>query len=118
MADLSYAYPDFVAFTKIKSAEVNSKFQSIADQFNTTNKINRSAVAYGTANHVVINGADGALSSEASLATSRGGTGFSVTLAAADLAKVIQVNAAGSAFTLDVVPESAGGKVFNFYRFA
>jgi hypothetical protein len=118
MADLVYAYPDFTAFTKIKSAEVNSKFQSIADQFNTTNKINRSAIGYGTANHVVINGSDGALSSEASLAVSRGGTGLSISLSAADAAKVVQVNTAGSALTLDVVPEGPGGKVFNFYRFA
>lgn len=118
MANLTYAYPDFVAFTKIKSAEVNSKFQSIADQFNLTNKINRSAVEFGTANHVVINSGTGQLSSEAQLALTRGGTGISITVSAADASKVLQVNQAGSALTLDVAPATPGGKVFNFYRFA
>ena len=116
--NLNYAYPDFVAFTKIKSAEVNSKFQSIAEMFNLTDRINRSAVAYGTANHVLINAPDGAMSSEAQLAVSRGGTGLMVTLSIADANKVLQVNAAGTALTLDTVPESPSGKIFNFYRFA
>lgn len=118
MANLTYAYPDFIAFTKIKSAEVNSKFQSIADQFNLTNKINRSAVEFGTANHVVINSATGQLSSEAQLALSRGGTGVAITVSAPDAGKVLQVNLAGTALTLDTVPSDYGGRIFNFYRFA
>lgn len=118
MPNLTYAYPDFIPFTKIKSAEVNSKFSSIQTMFNTTNKINRSAVEYGTANHVLINAADGALSSEASLATSRGGLGFALTVTTADVEKVVRVNSAGTGLTLDSVPAPPGVKVFNFYRFA
>lgn len=41
----------------------------------TTNTIPRLSVATGTANHVIINGVGGALSSEAQLAVTRGGTG-------------------------------------------
>jgi len=41
--------------------------------------IARSKIAAGSANHVVINAADGTLSSESALATSRGGTGVSGT---------------------------------------
>lgn len=118
MPNLTYAYPDFVPFTKIKSAEVNSKFTSVQAMFNNTNRINRSAVEYGTVNHVVINAADGALSSEASLATVRGGLGFSLTVTTVDVEKVLRVNSGGTGLTLDSVPAPAGVKVFNFYRFA
>jgi polygalacturonase len=41
----------------------------------TITAISRAVIAAGTANHVVINAADGTLSSEAQLAKSRGGTG-------------------------------------------
>jgi hypothetical protein len=78
MANLTYTVADFVAFTKIKSAEVNSKFQSIKDHFNLSNQINRAAIENGTADHVVINSGTGSLSSEANLATTRGGTGTDI----------------------------------------
>lgn len=76
MSNLTYTVEAFTAFTKIKSAEVNANFDEIQTKFNNPNQINRSAVEYGTADHVVINGASGELSSEAALAVSRGGTGL------------------------------------------
>lgn len=44
--------------------------------------VQRGAIATGTANHVVINGSDGAISSEAALDASRGGTGVANNAAA------------------------------------
>jgi polygalacturonase len=41
----------------------------------TITAVSRAVIAAGTANHVIINAADGTLSSEATLAKSRGGTG-------------------------------------------
>lgn len=77
MSNLTYPTSDFVAFTKIKSAEVTGKFDAIETKFNSTDQINRSAIEYGTAAHVVINHAStGALSSEAQLDETRGGTGI------------------------------------------
>lgn len=47
----------------------------VNDDINASAAIDRSKMANGTADHVVINSGAGALSSEAQLATSRGGTG-------------------------------------------
>lgn len=59
-----------IAYSKLNLAG------SITDSdLNASAAISRSKVAAGTANHVVINDALGALSSEATLAKSRGGTG-------------------------------------------
>jgi hypothetical protein len=84
MGTLTYAYTDFTAYTRIKSSEVNSKFQSIKDVINgaienvnisASAAIARSKLASGTASHVLINDGSGVVSSEATLSKSRGGAG-------------------------------------------
>lgn len=72
----------------------------------------------GTASHVLINDGSGLMSSESALAASRGGTGLSVTLSAADANKVIAVNSSGSAFEVAVPQMSVAGKCFAYLNFA
>jgi hypothetical protein len=72
----------------------------------------------GTANHVVINDGTGAMSSEASLAVSRGGTGLSLSLGAGDANKVMAVNSGGSALELRDTPESPISRIYAFNNFA
>jgi hypothetical protein len=62
MSNLTFPTGDFVPFTKIRSSEVNGKFDAVQDKFNEVNQINRSAIEYGTAHQVVINAANGSLS--------------------------------------------------------
>lgn len=66
----------------------------------------------GTANHVLINDGSGAMSSEASLAVTRGGTGLALSLSVADANKVLAVNSAGSALELQVAQMSVAGKCY------
>jgi hypothetical protein len=87
MPALTYSVSDFVAYTKILSASVNAKFTDIRTLLNTTklddDNIQNAGITratklkLGTANHVLINDGTGAMSSEAALAASRGGTGQS-----------------------------------------
>lgn len=110
MPALSYTVSDFQPFTKILSASVNSRFSDIRTLLNTTKLdddnlqdagITRATkLKAGTANHALINGADGKMSSEAQLATSRGGTGFNPTISLANAGKAIIVNTAGNALEL------------------
>lgn len=109
MPIFTYAVPDFIPFTKIKSADVNSRFQDIADFLNgqigdsniAPNSLGRAtALAAGTANAVVINDGTGKMTDEAQLAVSRGGLGFSPTISGATAGQVIGVNDAGNALTL------------------
>lgn len=86
MPVLTYTVSDFQSLTDILSADVNSRFSDIRTLLNTTKLdddniqnagITRSTkLKAGTASHVIINDADGKLSSEAQLAVSRGGLGF------------------------------------------
>ena len=55
--------------------------KTISGSSNTLSNIARSSVSAGTASHVVINDGSGNLSSEAQLATSRGGTGQNLSAA-------------------------------------
>lgn len=54
----SYAYPDFTAYTKIESAKVNSKFQSISDylnaRFSASNLLNPASGGTGVANSTTL----------------------------------------------------------------
>lgn len=123
---LTYSYPDFTPNTVILSAQVNAKYQDIKTLLNTTKLddtnlqdagITRATkLKLGTADHVLINDGTGAMSSEAALALSRGGTGVAITLSVSDAQKVLQVNQGGTAFTVATAPESPGSKLFNFNR--
>lgn len=119
---LTYSYPAFTANTVIESMKVNAKFTDISTLLNTT-KLDDTNVKNagltratklktGTASHVVINDGTGAMSSEAALATSRGGTGISVTLSVSDASKVLAVNAGGTAFEVAQAPESPSTKLY------
>lgn len=129
---LSYSaitdYP-FQPFTKIFSADINLMFSTIQTLLNTTkldstniqtNGLQRagsnSVLTTDTANAVVINDNNGNLTSEAQLATSRGGLGFAPALGPSAANQVISVNASGTGFQLGPVPSPAGN-VYAFYRF-
>lgn len=75
----------FTAYTKIRSSEVSGNFTAVYNVLNgnldnaniaASAAIARSKLASGTADHVLINSGAGAVSSEAQLATGRGGTGI------------------------------------------
>lgn len=93
MPNLTYTVADFIPFTKIVSADVNSRFNDIKTLLNTTKlddtnlqnaSITRATkLKPGTANYVLINAGDGTMSEEATLAFSRGGLGFVPVLAGA-----------------------------------
>ena len=145
MPALSYPTGDFSPFTKILSSDVNGKFDAIKTLLNTTklnsdnvqlNGLTRDRLATGTANAVVVNAtsgggmselasvANGAMYFDASgvptagtLPVVNGGTGLSMTLTAADATKVVQVNSAGTALTLDTTPTPGPLRIYNFYRF-
>lgn len=127
MPALVYSYADFVANTKILSAQVNAKYNDIKTLLNTTKLddaniqdagITRATkLKLGTANHVVINDVTGAMSSEAQLSTTRGGTGVNLSLQVTDALKVLRVNSIGTAFELQPLDESLAGKFYNLTRF-
>lgn len=124
---LTYSYADFAPNTVILSARVNAKFNDIKTLLNTTGLddtnlqnagITRATkLKLGTASHVLINDGTGAMSSEATLSTSRGGLGVAFTPSASDAGKVPVVNAGGTAVEWAVPPESPGSKVYSFNRF-
>lgn len=117
MPALSYAaitdYP-FQPFTKIYSSDINAMFATLTTLLNTTKldytnvqvhgltrQGTSSNIAAGTANHVVINDSNGDFSSEATLATSRGGLGANLTPSSPTQAgQAIVVNGAGTGFEL------------------
>lgn len=140
MPALVYTKAPFVPFTKIVSADVNQYFTDIANRINwsggtdattglSETNIQSVAVAgggltratkikFGTANYVVINSGTGALSEEAQLATSRGGTGQNIDVTSFLPGDVLQVNSTSTGF--EVAPSAAGqtNKIFDFYRFS
>lgn len=80
------------------------------------NGLTRDRLALGTANHVVINDGTGLMSSEATLATSRGGIGFSPTFPATP-GDTVQVNNLGTGFTLATPPVPPSIRVYSAYTF-
>jgi hypothetical protein len=124
---LVYSYPAFTPNTVIQSAKVNAKFDDIKTLLNTTGLDDTNIQAAGitratklkagTANYVVINGADGKMSEEAQLSTTRGGTGASFTLSSANALQILQVNSGGTALQLAAVPEGPAARLYNFNRF-
>lgn len=65
---------------------------------NTFQDIARSAIKAGTASHVIINDGSGVLSSESTLAKSRGGTGYDLTTAAIELPEIATPSTPASGF--------------------
>jgi hypothetical protein len=132
---LSYSaitnYP-FQPFTKIYSSDINSMFSTIQTLLNSTKldmtnmqshsltRLTSSSVLVpGTANYVIYNDANGDLMEAAQLPIAQGGLGANLSPAGVgDAAKVIAVNAAGTAFQLQTVPSTPGGNLFNYYQFA
>lgn len=114
----------FVAGTLIQSAQVNANFQAIATLLNTTKLdttniqlagVARDRIALGTANHVLINSPTGAMSSEATLAPTRGGTGLALTFTPGDAGKTIVVDPTGTGFQLSQ-PSGASGGLYLYGR--
>lgn len=123
MPNLVYPTADFVPFTKILSSEVNGKFNAVKTLLNTT-KLDYTNLQTGNllyasqlSMQVIITDSTGLMTTSPVLAVGQGGTGIALSLSAADIQKVVQVNAAGSALTLDVAPQPPTGKVYSFYRF-
>lgn len=116
MPALTYTVSDFIPFTKIIAADVNSRFNDIKTLLNTTGLddtniqnqgINRSTkLSLGTADHVVINDGTGALSSEAQLSRSRGGLQFVPSLTG-NAGKAIIVNDTETALSLGSAAQDA-----------
>lgn len=132
---LVYSVSPYQPFTKILSANANADKTDIKNRINwdgsTANTglgddniqsntvsgggLTRSSkLKAGTANHVIINDGSGLMSSEAQLATSRGGTGANLTPINND--DVILVS--NGALVLGPAPSSQPNKVFNFYSFS
>lgn len=125
---LSYTISDFIPFTKILSADVNSRFNDIKNRLNwaggtdTTTGLGddniqsndasgggltrSSKLKAGTADYAVFNDATGKLTEASSLPTTSGGLGFLPTISTSNSGKVVGVNNAGTALELRV-PESA-----------
>ncbi len=120
----------FQPFATIYSADMNAMFNSVKTLLNTTRldylnvqvhgltrQGSSSNIAAGTANHVVINDSNGDFSSEATLATSRGGLGANLTPSSPlQAGQAIVVNAAGDGFALSSNSNSAVA-VFSYNNF-
>jgi len=114
----------FTAGTLIQAAQMNANFSAITTLLNTTllddSNIQNAGITratklkLGTANHVIINDGTGAMSSEALLALSRGGTGTALAFTTGDGGKVLAVNSAENAFEL----RAAGGTSGALYLFS
>lgn len=137
---LTYTVAPYQPFTKILSANANQDKTDIKNRINwdgTTNttglgddNIQSNSVSgggltratklkLGTANHVLINDGTGAVSSEAILALSRGGTGLTVVPGSQQPGDVFQINSTATSIVLSqptAVPASL--KVFQFFNFA
>ena len=127
MPTLVYPTGDFQPFTKILSSDVNGKFNAVTTLLNTTKLDSTNVQQYGltrdrlaadaTPSSIVINDGSGNISSTLILPTTQGGTGINYTPSAADVTKVLQVNAAGTAFTVGTSPIPPALNIFSFYRY-
>lgn len=144
MPVLVYPTSDFQPFTKILSSEVNGKFNAIKTLLNVTgldstniqvkgitldrlnggvnngligNSATGSVVALTTsANQTIFTSTDGTVVVGA-LPARAGGTGLTYVVSTLDAAKVLQVNATGTALTFDTSPQPPALKVYSYYRF-
>ena len=125
MPALSYSYPDFTPNTIIRSAQVNAKYNDIKTLLNTTGLddsnlqnagITRATkLKTGPANYVLINNGSGAMSEEATLATSRGGLGVALSPTGADVGKTLQINSSGT-IVLGNPVNTPSGNIYSFFR--
>lgn len=132
---LVFQVADFTPFTKIISADMNSRFQDIKDRFNwagnTTTGLGDDNVQsntvsgggltratklkLGTAGQVLINDGTGAMSSEATLSVTRGGSGLNIVIGSQNPGDVIQVNSTATAF--EVSPPTAVSASLRVYQY-
>lgn len=71
-----------------------------------------------TSMQIVGTNSTGNMTTQAYVLESQGGMGFSYTPTTLDTAKVLQVNALGTALTLDITPPPGALQVYSFYRFS
>lgn len=126
MPALSYPTGDFVPFTKILSSEVNGKFNAIRTLLNTT-KLNFDNIQTGgllynnmtvtTSLQIVGTDSAGVMTTQPIVLVSQGGLGFSPVLSTLNAAQVVQVNQAGTALTLGVVPATPSLQMYNWNHF-
>ncbi len=137
---LAYTVSDFTPFTKIVSADVNSRFSDIKSRINWAGTTSATTglgddniqsitasgggltratkLKAGTANYILINDSNGAMSQEQYLALSRGGMNMSITPTTGDAAKVLAVNTAETGYELVPVPASPVLKMIPYFLFS
>lgn len=125
MAASPLVYPtgDFQPFTKILSAEVNGKFNAITTLLNITKlsatNLQTDSIMYQSqlTNQVAITNTLGQLTTTTILPIANGGLGFTFSPTTLVSSLVVQVNAAGSALTLDTAPVPASLKMYQWNHF-
>lgn len=126
MPALSYPTGDFVPFTKILSSEVNGKFNAIKTLLNTTlldyQNVQVAGLKYNnmtitTSLQLVGTDSSGVMTTQAFALTRQGGFGFAYTPTTLDVAKVLQINTAGTSLTFDTTPQPPTSKIYSWYRF-
>lgn len=117
---LTYTVSAYTPFTKILSANINQDKADIRSRINWAGGSDATTglgddniqgitasgggltratkLKLGTANYVLINSGTGAMSEEAQLATSRGGTGLNIVPGSQQAGDVLQINAGLTAF--------------------
>lgn len=143
MPTFAYSNSDFVAFTKARASDVNTRFNDVKTFFNTTklddDNLQNAGITRatklkpGTAQSFVTNGLLGVMSEVTAAANTTlyknnssilvsgqlsalaGGTGQSFDTTTFQTDDVIKI--ASSAFTVGAVPASAPNKIYNYYRF-
>lgn len=136
---LVYSVSDFVPFTKIVSADVNTRFTDIKNRINWAGGTSATTglgddniqsiaasgggltratkLKAGTANYVLINDSNGAMSEEAQLNLTRGGTGANLSLAGASAGDTVKVNDGVTGLTIGAPASSPPTRVYNHFRF-
>ena len=136
---LSYSVSDFVPFTKIVSADVNTRFTDIKNRLNWAGGTSATTglgddniqsttasgggltratkLKAGTANYVLINDSNGAMSEEAQLNLTRGGTGASLSLAGASADDVVKVNSGVTGLTIGPPTVTPSVRIYSHFRF-
>ncbi len=134
---LIYTVSAYVPFTKILSANINQDKTDIQNRINWAGGTSATTglgddnlqsitasgggltratkLKAGTADHVIINSGTGAMSSEAQLALTRGGTGSNLTLTSPG--QVLQINAGNTAVAFGESPVPPSLRIISSERF-